>query len=74
MKNMLHAIAKIWDRFGPVPVEYGMFRKVKGEHVFWSVYMLRGNIKVRIGPLWDSAGDCMRFMEAVCTKEEAAYE
>ena len=74
MKSILFQISKLWDRFGPVPVEYCMFELNKNNKKLYSVYMLRGNIKVRIGPLWTGPGDCLRFMESLNTKEEACYE
>ena len=74
MRNLLQIAAKLWDKFGPVPVEYGMFEIKKGNQICWSVFLLRGNIKVRIGPKWTNPYDCLRFMEALNVQEEACYE
>ena len=74
MKHLIHSIAILWNKFGPVPVDYGMFAIQRKDKTFWSVYMLRGNIKVRLGPIWTNPGDCLRFMEALNVKEEACYE
>jgi hypothetical protein len=74
MKNLMIWIARQWDKFGPVPVEYGMFTVNKKDKTFYYVYMLRGNIKVRLGPIWTNPQDCLRFMEALNIKQEACYE
>ena len=36
MKHLIHSIANLWNKFGPVPVDYGMFAIQRKDKTFWA--------------------------------------